>query len=41
MNSPGQQVVLPADAPAWAVAMITDLNAIIAQLQARIAALEP
>jgi hypothetical protein len=41
MNSPGQQIVLPADAPPWAVAMIIDLNAIIAQLQARLAALEP
>lgn len=40
-NAPGKQVVLPADAPLWAVQMINDLNAIIAELQARIAALEP
>lgn len=33
------QIVLPPDAPQWAVQMITDLNQIIADLQARLTAL--
>lgn len=36
----GEQIVLPPDAPPWAIAMIVQLNAIIAELQARIYALE-